>query len=75
VRRDVAHLYDRNRQRRGLAAATVHKHLSTLKLLFTSAVEDRLLRYSPAAHTRISRPGLTGASSSPSWPTACRRSV
>jgi hypothetical protein len=75
VRRYVAHLFDRNRQRRDLSTATVHKHLSILKLLFTRAVEDGLLRYSPAAHTRISRPALTGASSSPSWPTACRRSV
>jgi integrase len=56
VRRYVASL-----QRQKLATATVHKHLSIVKLILTSAVEDGLLRASPAVHTRVSTPGPTKA--------------
>ena len=49
MRAYVAWLQAGKRQKRALSTATVHKHLSVLKLLLTSAVEDGLLRHSPAA--------------------------
>jgi integrase len=53
VRSYVAWLQDPRKQKRTLAPATVHKHLAVIKLLFASAVEDGLLRSSPAVHIRV----------------------
>jgi integrase len=52
----VAWLQDPRKQKRALSSATVRKHLAVLKLLLATAVEDGLLRHSPAAHTRVPRP-------------------
>jgi integrase len=59
VRAYVRWLFDARRQKRELAPLTVRKRLGVVKLLFASAVEDGLLRSSPAVHTRVSRPGPT----------------
>jgi integrase len=56
MRSFVAWLQDPKRQKRPLSSATVRKHLTVLKLMLATAVEDGLLRASPATHTRVPRP-------------------
>jgi integrase len=56
VRAYVGWLQDPERQGRALSRATVAKHLQVLKLLVSSAVQDGLLRHSPATHARVPRP-------------------
>jgi integrase len=57
VRAYIAWLFNAKEQGRELSVSTVHKHLATLRVLFATATEDGLLRYSPAATIRVTRPG------------------
>jgi integrase len=56
VRAYIGWLQDPKRQKRALSRATIYRHLGVLKLLLATAVEDGLLRHSPATHTRVPRP-------------------